>query len=77
MVYEIYELMDNGKKLNIFAALQTIDMKIKKIASRDDFQKWMDEKGLIKENGWDLDNAFEITVDDYNQLCNCHYENLS
>ena len=61
--------MDKKEETGIYAALQTITMEIKIITRRDNFIEWMKQEGLTEDNGWTLENAYEIDIEVYNQFC--------
>jgi ASC-1-like (ASCH) protein len=68
MVVEIYKICDGEEDTNIFFAFQTITMRVIRIARKDRFEQWMLEQGLTPERGWNLDDAFEKSIEDYNEI---------
>jgi len=68
MVVEIYKIYDGEEDTNIYFAFQTITMRVIRIARKDRFEQWMLEQGLTPERGWNLDDAFETSIEDYNEI---------
>ncbi len=68
MVFEMYELMDKDEETGVYAILQTITMSCAKIGLRADVFFWMNKQGLLIKNGWNLDKAFKIEYQDWNEM---------
>lgn len=65
----MYKLIDGVEETGVYVIFQTISMRVVKIGNRKTIEKHMEELGLTRENGWNLDDSFEIDYRTYNQLC--------